>query len=345
MRILYVGSLDPVGTCRMRMEALEELGHTLTAIETRYASRKGPRRWCARLANYLGTPLDLADVNKAILARTAEAEFDLLWIDKTVVIKAKTLNEFARRQPGAKSVSYSLDDMLNPNNTSCYYKKCISVYDLHVTTKSYNVDELLTLGARRVIHVNNAYHTSVHKPHELSPEERAEWGEGVGFIGTFERERASFIESLADAGIDVVVRGDDRWNVLDRHPRITHAKNTAHGSLYAKCISATRINLGFLRKVNRDLQTTRTVEIPACGGFMLAERTQEQCSLFEEGVEAEYFGDPDELIQKCRYYLAHETERKLIASRGRERCLRSGYSYHAQLEKLLNEVNADTFNS
>jgi len=327
------------------MEALVELGHTVTAIDTRHPSQTGLRRWCARLANYLKRPLDLTGVNKAILARTAEAEFDLLWVDKTVVIRTQTLKEFARRQPGSKSVSYSLDDMLNPNNTSCYYKKCISVYDYHVTTKSYNVDELLGLGAHRVVHVNNAYHAPVHRPHDLSAKERAEWGSGVGFIGTFERERATYIESLADAGINVVVRGDDRWNVLDRHPRIAHANNTAHGSLYAKCISATSINLGFLRKVNRDLQTTRTVEIPACGGFMLAERTHEQCSLFEEGVEAEYFGDPDELIQKCRYYLAHEAERTLIASRGRERCLRSGYSYHTQLEKILNKVKADTFNS
>src|SRR4029450_7028444 len=93
-----------------------------------------------------------------------------------------------------------------------------------------------------------------------------------------------------------------------------------------RAICATRINLCFLRKVNRDLQTTRTMEIPACGAFMLAERTDEHRAPFEEGKEAEYFESGVELRAKVDYYLAHEEERRRIGLAGRERCLRSGYS-------------------
>ena len=47
-----------------------------------------------------------------------------------------------------------------------------SLYDLHVTTKTYNARELLDLGARRTLFVDNAYDPSVHRPLDLSPEER-----------------------------------------------------------------------------------------------------------------------------------------------------------------------------
>ena len=68
------------------------------------------------------------------------------------------------------------------------------------------------------------------------------------------------------------------------------------GDDYRKTICSSKIVLGFLRKVNADTQTSRTFEIPACGGFMLMERTENQQRLFEEGKEAEYF-------RKSHYFL------------------------------------------
>lgn len=90
--------------------------------------------------------------------------------------------------------------------------------------------------------------------------------------------------------------------------------------------------------MNFDQQTTRSVEIPACQGFMLAERTQEHLNLFEENKEACYFSLNEELLEKCRYYLQHEDERMCIAKAGRQRCIDSGYSYKKRIEAVLMEM-------
>ena len=110
------------------------------------------------------------------------------------------------------------------------------------------------------------------------------------------------------------------------------------GEDYCKSLQATRINLCFLRKINFDQQTTRSVEIPACGGFMMAERTAEHLAMFEEGKEAAFFSNNEELLDKCSYYLAHEQERAVIAELGLKRCIASDYSNRGMIRNILKAI-------
>ena len=79
----------------------------------------------------------------------------------------------------------------------------------------------------------------------------------------------------------------------------------------------------------------RTFEIPACGGFMLHERSAEALGFFEEGKEAEFFGSEGELKDKIGFYLKNETLRMNIAKAGYQRCLKSGYLYTDRARQIL----------
>jgi len=68
---------------------------------------------------------------------------------------------------------------------------------------------------------------------------------------------------------------------------------------------------------------------------MLAERTSEHLTMFQEGEEAEFFDSSQELLSKCRAYLADGRSRQTIADRGYQRCLRDGYSNEARLATIL----------
>lgn len=338
LRIVYVGT--PCGTCLQRARALEELGHRLTLVPAEGPDQRSWRYQAYRVARRLRPAPDLLGANRRLLELARKGGIDVVWVDKGLSIRLRTLQRVRALVPEARLVFYSPDDMLNPLHQSPAYLAGLSLYDLHVTTKSYNVAELKALGAREVLFIDNAYDPAVHRPMQLSEGDLRRFRSDVGFIGIHEEERAEMIVGLAAKGIRVVVHGPSWRNLRRVHPNLVLGEPFLHDEDYSKAINATRINLGFLRKGNRDLQTTRSVEIPACGGFLLAERTPEHERLFREGVEAEFFDGFDELLERCRYYLTHEEERKNIAVAGLRRCIEGGYSNQARLAGVIRHLLA-----
>lgn len=342
LEILYVGQVAAglATTAYQRMLALRELGHHVVPLDATWpggASRAG--RLLLRLERKLWHNMRDGALDQQMQEAVASTPIDVLWIDKGLTIAPATLEHARQTRPSIRIVGYSPDDMMNPGNQSRQFLKCLPFYDVFFTTKSYQVEELHALGCRRAVFVENAFAPQVHRPVPLSPDERRMLGGPVGFIGTPERDRALSLAFLAAHDIPVKIWGNG-WNRWRKrlNARFVVGGIAYYGERYARTICAFDINLGFLRKVNRDLQTTRSMEIPACGAFMLAERTEEHLSLFEEGQEAEFFEGNEEMLDKVRFYLAHPELRARIAAAGRERCLRSGYSNHDRLRQMLRIV-------
>ncbi|OGW24283.1 MAG: hypothetical protein A2X55_04980 [Nitrospirae bacterium GWB2_47_37] len=351
MTILFIGDLNEYGRCYQRYMALKDMGHKVIGVSYMpIGYHPGITNDLVgfeigaikKVFNKLGYPLDSLKINEKVLGLAKYFAFDIVWIEKALMLRHRTLNKLREDKPEIKIIFCSEDDMVVRYNQSKYFLKYLSICDTVFTTKSYNCnpEELHFLGAKKVVLVDNAYCKYMHGPTELSNDDEEYFSAGVGFIGTFELDRAKKMLYLAGNGIKIRVWGNGWHKWVNKHRNLRIENKPVYGKDYVKAISATKINLCFLRKANRDLQTSRSIEVPACGGFMLAERTNEHQKLFEEGKEAEYFDidNPKELLEKVKYYLQDEHKRKRIAEAGRQRCISSGYSHHDRLNFMLAKI-------
>lgn len=344
-KILFVGDLSPDGRGAQRFRALRDLGYPVRGLsyvpieDNDLGGKKTALIY--RVFWKMGIPLSKTRINTMILNEIRWNPPDVLWIEKGNEVFPWTLSRVRTELPACRIVSHSEDDMYLWHNRSWFYTWGVRHYDPIFTTKIHNCrsNELPALGAKRVVFVYQAYDKYLHRPIELTMQEKANYGADVGFVGSYEQQRARSLLHLAEAGLTVKVWGE-RWERFrTSHPNLLIQHRALYGEDYVKALSATHINLCFLRKMNRDQHTSRTFEIPACGAFMLAERTDEHVALFADRQEAVFFSSDSELLEKTKYYLEHKNEREKIAGAGRERCLASGYSFHDRLSWMLNQIS------
>lgn len=286
----------------------------------------------------LKIPLDQNNINQCIVDTVGKLQPDIVFIVKGNNIYPKTLKRIKIIDQKIKLISWSLDDMYAWHNRSLYYTQGLKFYDIVFTTKSYNLIELKKIGANKVHFLYQAFSNYKHlikKNNLIGPPKR-----DIGFIGHAEGDRFKSIEYLAINGfkVDVYGSGWDNKKYSDVHKNIRIYPINLLGDDYSQFISSSRINLCFLRKKNRDLHTSRSLEIPACGGFMLAERTREHENLFVDKKEAVFFEDNIDLLNKVKYYLSNDYERIQIRDNGIRKCIDKDYSYDDMLDRIFSQI-------
>jgi hypothetical protein len=346
--VLYIGPICRGSTAEHRLKAIHRLGCRVTALdttlpfgkyETSFLKLKKAHSFFVKTNNYFDWNL----INYRAKRLLNDAFFDVVWIDKGQSIQPDLLDYIKSRSPKTCVVNYSPDDMFNPKNQTTPWRSCLPKYDLFVTTKTYNVGEYLEAGAKAALFVGNAYEPTVHRPVSPNIDFQRQWGSQVVFVGASEPDRNASLENLATSGVSLgLYGGGTSWRPLARSFSNVRTKDIfLTDELYALVLCSCKIALGFLRKQNRDRQTTRSIEIPACGVFMLAERTEEHLEMFEEGLEAEFFSTDEELTSKVKFYLSNESARESIATKGLQRCQASGYSNDCRIAEVLQYILAN----
>jgi spore maturation protein CgeB len=108
--------------------------------------------------------------------------------------------------------------------------------------------------------------------------------------------------------------------------------------------SRSKINLGFSTCGNTHLTEERIMqirlrdfEVPMSGGFYMVEYMEELEEFFDIGKEIVCYTDMEDLADKIKYYLRHDSERKTIQRAGYERCRRD-HSWHKRFERAFAEM-------
>ena len=342
--VLFIGDLNPGTRSFMRYETLKTLVNSCDFISnTVIPFNQGidKSNLYSRFMHKIGFPTDATSLNKHLIEKVVnkdlETAYDIIWIEKTIALRPRTLRLLRNFSLSLKIISVSEDDMYASHNRSKYYDKCLNFYDIVFTTKKYNLTELISIGAKQTEFFLDSFDEKLHKPmKDFSG--ISQKNIDVSFIGTYEDDRFNQLFWLAKKGIRVCVFGSGWEKYKNIHENLIIHGSPIYSKEYVKIINQSKINLGFLRKINRDVVTSRSIEIPACSSFLLAERTEAHKNLFIEGVEADFFSSKEELYEKIKFYLSNKSKIIQIGKNARKRCIKSGYSMKKQLISIIDKV-------
>ncbi len=332
LNILYLGVLS--GTCLDRARALERLGHTVTHFDPRLMlPRTG---WTDRVTWHIGGQYFGPWMERALAKTLHGCAYDLCivdsgeWMTPSVV---KLLKRYA-----TNVISYCIDDPTGPRDSRRFtaYRRALPFYDLVVVMRERNVQEVRQLGAKQVLRVFMSADEVSHAPRVITPQDQAKWQSQVLFLGTWMPERGPFLLELIRRGVPLTIQGSHwakapEWAELKPYWR----GDAIAGDDYAKAIQCAQINIGMLSKGNRDLHTTRSMEVPALGGLLCAERTSEHEALYRDGIDALFWRDASQCADQCLDLLTQPERITQIARAGRERYLQQPHRNEAVMQAIL----------
>lgn len=294
------------------------------------------RRLDLRIAGRLLNPAMRGSHNRDILAATRAVQPHVFLTAKGNYIAAATLKELRRQD--IFTVNFYPDRDFDHHGLLL---DSLDQFDLVATTKSYQVPWLTKrLGADRVAMIHHGYVPAVHRrrtPTGVAPQYL--WD--ICFIGNASPDKLAWLEPIArrfgDRRIIVVGNG---WARLAAGTAVAPFVfgGPLHGDLFARATEHSRVNIAVHHGPGgpdgwADEVSTRTFEIPGCGGFMLHIDNAEVRTLFEPGFEMDVFASPAELTDKIDHHLANDDARRAIADAGHARAV-PAYSLHTRAAEL-----------
>lgn len=334
--MLFAGDVSSYSTGVGLVSGFRALGWDVaeaSMLESSIRSAMPALRLAARIVN----PLAAHSFNREILAMAERTGPQVMLTTKGTAIRPETVRTLKKN--GVFTVNFYPDYKFEYHG---FDETMFDEYDLVVTTKSFQVDYLRRrLGNDRVAMVHHGYVPDVHRRRGragVSP--KYLWD--VSYVGNASSAKLAWLEPVARAlgGRSMIVVGND-WAELAKGTALAPYVFGAPlvGDQFARVVEHTRINIavhhgGGGAQGWADLVSTRSFEIPACGGFMLHIDNPEIRSLYEPGREIDVFADPDGLRAKVAHYLSHDAQRQAIAEAGHARAV-PAYSLHARAEELL----------
>jgi spore maturation protein CgeB len=324
--------------------ALETLGHSVHRFS--WQDHFGPdtsRGLASRIQNRLVFGPRLRALNRDLVDLCRRLNPDLLLIRRGTHVKRRTLEAVRAATPAVVVAGTCNDDPFAPDASRLVWRhflSAVSAYDLVLASRLHNLEDFAGIGARRTELLRFWFVPERHFPITLTDEERVRYASDVVFVGHYEADkRIDYLNAVVANGISLRVHGPDYPPAL-RAPCLERSVpvKTLHGEEYTKALCGAKVALCLFSTLNRDSHTFRSFEIPASETCMLCEYTADMASMFEEGVDIEFFRSKEELVAKAKALLADPERRARIAAAGRRRVVADGHDVVSRMRQLLGWV-------
>jgi spore maturation protein CgeB len=312
--------------------AFEQLGHQVTMFDwTKYFFNTHRFKILRKISNLAFKNIIEIKINKDFLNMVQSGRFDIILVMRGENIFPNTL--LKSKKYINKLYNWNTDDLFNKLNSSNHILNSIHIFDTHFTPRMHLEQEYINKGAVELKKMDWYYRYGLDYNKFRDIPEHYKYD--VSFIGSWSNRREEFLSLLINEKLKICGWGWGRnmgnknaskWEISP-HTRIDYM----HELFYIS-----KININILTIENRDVTNFRNFEIPAAGGFQLAERSKEVLELFEEDKEIVCFSSPEELYDKYKFYLKNETTRLKILYNARKRVFTSGYSLVDRAKSIIN---------
>jgi glycosyltransferase involved in cell wall biosynthesis len=324
LKILFIGPQWHGSNARGLAYGFRRLGHIVHSVDPDVYFPSG-KSFAIKAFQRLTRPLMLKEFNKAILEQDAIFIPDFVLVFKGESVMPETLKILKSRR--RYLIQFYPDVSMFVHGG--FIPECMPLYDYIFTTKSFGPKDLEEkFGIISAAFIPHGFDPDIHRPYQLSDNSDASFECDASFIGTWSPKKEKFLAKVVEYLPMICFKiWGTQWNKTSYSSLKPYIMGTdILGDMYPLAIQYSKINIALLSEQrygasSGDMITSRTFHIPASGGFMLHERTDEFLQYFSEKEEADCFSSPEELIEKIRYYLEHDTEREHIRVAGHRRCL------------------------
>ncbi|MBR8833975.1 MAG: glycosyltransferase [Stigonema ocellatum SAG 48.90 = DSM 106950] len=238
---------------------------------------------------------------------------------------------------GAKIVNYLTDSPWSKQNSCPIFIKNLPKYDCIFSTKTALTPNLVKAGAKQVYFLPFALDPLLHR-YLPTGESQHEYSQipDVCLVGGADADRINFINNFLFNFKGKLGLYGGYWHKNKQLKQFSHG--VVFGDVFCTVVHNCKINIGLVRRANKDGHSMRSYEIPACGGVGIYEDTPEHRDLFQGYPEYGFFTSPEDLADKCNWLLEHPVEREQMRLLGIQLIVTEGNTYVARLKTILELV-------
>ncbi len=335
-RLLIVGNPEEHHIGAHFLSAARQLGLEATLLDVREAHSRNVwvnrffhRAWGKRPA-YLGR------FSQRLVAICREREPHILLVTGISAPDAGALKVIGGM--GIHRANYLTDDPWNPANGAKFFWPALREYDVIWSPRRANLEDLRRHSCKQVAYLPFGYNPELHFPEmPKTAEERERFECDIAIIGGADSDRFPVALALARAGFKLNLYGGywDRKAELRRFCR-----GFVYGRELRLAVGGATVNIGMVRKANRDGNAMRSLELPAMGACLVAEDTLEHRELFgEDGVCVEYYTTMEDMITKVKSLCAQPERARALGGKVFQRiCQPNRHTYAGRLQTILNDL-------
>jgi spore maturation protein CgeB len=259
--------------------------------------------------------------------------------DVIITAKLDILSESFLSQ--LKSVSKILLN-INPDHPYVIHKNNIDVllntlkyYDAVFTFGKGIIPVYYQLGAKQVYWLPFAYDPEIHFVSKTS-----DYIYDCSYFGSWAKIQEHYISSLMDENYKVGIFGPRWYKSKNKNVKKSWIKDAGIGKGISAEVSKSRIVFNLIRAEHGCFHSMKTFELPACGAFIISNRSNEQLEFFPETAVC-YFDTLDELKEKVKFYRNKDDIRNKFIKESLD--FVKNHTYDARATNLVNFINTGKY--